>query len=84
MDSLLYQKLNKISDLEDRALLKKIMQSVFSSLEDYTIAKYNLIENKVFLELRGIQTLAQDLESRWRILSMHTTMFLICACGRRH
>lgn len=51
MDSLLYQKLNKISDLEDRALLKKIMQSVFSSLEDYTIAKYNLIENKVFDEI---------------------------------
>ena len=32
MDSRIYEKLNDIKDLEDRVLLKKIMNSVFSAL----------------------------------------------------
>ncbi len=52
MDSSIYEKLNKISDLEDRAVLKKIMTSVFASLEEYTKESYDNIEKRVFNELQ--------------------------------
>lgn len=51
MDNWIYEKINKVSDLEDRALLKKIMLSVFSSLEEYTESRYDYIENRVFNEI---------------------------------
>ena len=52
MDSSIYEKLNKISDLEDRAVLKKIMTSVFASLEEYTKESYDNIEKRVFNALQ--------------------------------
>lgn len=52
MDSKLYEKLNEIKDLEDRALLKKIMNSVFNSLEQYTEDRFNDLEQRVFSEIQ--------------------------------
>ena len=52
MDSKLYEKLNEIKDLEDRALLKKIMNSVFNSLEQYTEDRLNDLEQRVFSEIQ--------------------------------
>lgn len=52
MDSKLYEKLNEIKDLDDRALLKKIMNSVFSSLEQYTEDRFNDLEQRVFSEIQ--------------------------------
>lgn len=51
MDNWIYEKINKVNDLEDRALLKKIMLSVFSSLEEYTKSRYDYIENRVLNEI---------------------------------
>lgn len=51
MDDMIYEKLNKIKDLDDRVLLKNIMNSVFSSLETYTVDKYNYLEKRVFDEI---------------------------------
>lgn len=52
MDSSIYEKLNKISDLEERALLKKILLGVFSSLEEYTKKEYEQIQERVFNEVK--------------------------------
>lgn len=51
MDSKIYEKLNDIKDLEDRVLLKKIMNSVFSALEEYSEDRFNELEERVFNEV---------------------------------
>lgn len=51
MDNKIYEKLNDIKDLEDRKLLKKIMNNVFSALEDYTEEKLKVLEKRVFDEI---------------------------------
>ena len=51
MNTPIYEKINKIKDLEDRALLKKIIGSVFTSLEEYTKKQYSHIEKRVFDEI---------------------------------
>ena len=47
----IYEKLNQIKDLEERVVLKKIMNSVFSSLEEYSEERFNELEKRVFNEL---------------------------------
>lgn len=47
----IYEKLNDIKDLEDRVLLKGILNSVFSALENYTEERFNALEKRVFDEI---------------------------------
>lgn len=51
MDKGIYEKLNDIKDLDDRVLLKGILNSVFVSLEDYTKKYLGNIEKRVFDEI---------------------------------
>lgn len=51
MDNRIYEKLNEIKDLNDRVILKKIMNSVFQSLEEYSKDKLNELEKRVFDEV---------------------------------
>ncbi|BCZ45176.1 hypothetical protein psyc5s11_12430 [Clostridium gelidum] len=51
MDNKIYEKLSGIKDLEDRISLKKIMNSVFASLEQYSEDSFNELEERVFNEL---------------------------------
>lgn len=51
MDSRIHEKLNDIEDLNDRILLKGILNSVFSSLEDYTKERFDNLEKRVFDEI---------------------------------
>lgn len=51
MENEIYQKLNKIEELNDRVLLKKILNGVFKNLEDYTDKKLEAIETRVFNEI---------------------------------
>ena len=44
----IYEKLNDIQELDDKVILKKIMMSVFSSLEEYSNEKYAQLEERVF------------------------------------
>lgn len=55
MDDRIYEKLNEIKDLNDRLLLKKIMNSVFESLEEYSRDRLNDIEKRVFNEVPYIK-----------------------------
>lgn len=55
MDSRIYEKLNEIKDLDDRVLLKKIMNNVFSSLVDYSKERFDEIEERVFNEVDFIR-----------------------------
>ena len=55
MDNGIYEKLNEIKDLNDRILLKKIMNSVFEELEEYSKNKLNGIEKRVFNEVPYIK-----------------------------
>lgn len=47
----IYEKLNDIKDLEDRVLLKGILNSVFSALENYTEERFEHLEKRVFDEI---------------------------------
>ncbi|MBU3108002.1 normocyte-binding protein [Clostridium gasigenes] len=51
MDNKIHEKLNEIKELGDRVLLKKIMNSVFSSLEEYSEERFNQLEKRVFNEV---------------------------------
>lgn len=51
MDNGIYDKLNEIKDLNDRVILKKIINSVFQSLEEYSKDKLNELEKRVFDEV---------------------------------
>lgn len=51
MDNRIYEKLNEIKDLNDRVILKKIINSVFQSLEEYSKDKLNELEKRVFDEV---------------------------------
>ena len=51
MDNRIYEKLNEVKDLDDRVLLKKIMNSVFASLEQYSEDRFSELEERVFNEL---------------------------------
>lgn len=55
MDNGIYEKLNEIKDLNDRVILKKIMNSVFESLEEYSKDRLNDIEKRVFNEVPYIK-----------------------------
>jgi len=55
MDNRIYEKLSRIKDLEDRILLKKIMNSVFESLEQYSEDSFNDLEERVFNELQYVK-----------------------------
>lgn len=46
MDDRIYEKLNEIKDLNDRLLLKKIMNGVFEALEEYSKDRLNDIEKE--------------------------------------
>lgn len=51
MDDKIYEKLNEIKDLNDRVLLKQIMNSVFESLEQYSKDTFYELEKRVFNEV---------------------------------
>ncbi|AOR23474.1 normocyte-binding protein [Clostridium taeniosporum] len=51
----IYEKLNEISDLNDRLTLKKIMNSVFTSLEKYSEDRLNELEERVFDEIQYLE-----------------------------
>lgn len=51
MEDGIYEKLNDIKDLDDRVLLKGILNSVFASLEDYTRERFDNLEQRVFDEI---------------------------------
>lgn len=55
MDNGIYEKLNEITDLNDRVLLKKIMSSVFEALEEYSNDRINDLEKRVFNELQYVK-----------------------------
>ena len=52
MEDEIYEKLNKIESLEDKVLLKNVLNGVFVALEDYTDKKINSIEDRVFSEIK--------------------------------
>ena len=52
MEDEIYEKLNKIESLEDRVLLKNVLNGVFTSLEEYTDKKIESIEDRVFSEIK--------------------------------
>ncbi len=45
----IYEKLNEINDLNDRVMLKKILNSVFTSLEQHSEDRFNDLEERVFI-----------------------------------
>lgn len=51
----IYKKLNDIEELSDRQLMKKILNGLFSELEEYSREKHELLENRVFDELEYSQ-----------------------------
>lgn len=51
----IYEKLNEINDLNERVLLKKIMNSVFASLEQYSEDRFNDLEERVFDEIQYLE-----------------------------
>ncbi|MGM9933677.1 MAG: normocyte-binding protein [Clostridium sp.] len=51
MENGIYEKLNDIKDLDERVLLKSILNSVFVSLEDYTKERFDNLEKRVFDEI---------------------------------
>lgn len=51
MDDRIYEKLNEVKDLNDRVLLKQIMNSVFESLEQYSKDRLYELEKRVFNEV---------------------------------
>lgn len=55
MDDRIYEKLNEVKDLNDRVLLKQIMNSVFEALVEHSNNKINEIEKRVFNELHYIK-----------------------------
>ncbi len=55
MDDRIYEKLNEIEDLNDRVLLKQIMNSVFESLEQYSKDRFSELEKRVFNEVPYIK-----------------------------
>ena len=52
MDDEIYEKLNKIEALDDKLLLKNILNGVFSELKNYTNNKIGSLEDRVFNEVR--------------------------------
>ncbi|SFA80165.1 normocyte-binding protein [Clostridium frigidicarnis] len=55
MDNKIYEKLNEIQNLDDRLALKKILNGLFTSLEEYTKNKFNELEERVFNEVEYIK-----------------------------
>lgn len=55
MENGIYEKLNEIKDINDRILLKKIINSVFESLEEYSKNRLNELEERVFNELQYVK-----------------------------
>lgn len=55
MENRIYEKLSEIKDLNDRVLLKKIMNSVFEELEEHSNNRINGLEKRVFNELHYIK-----------------------------
>lgn len=50
-------KLSKISNLEDRSLLKNVLEEVFFNLWDHTEDMYQQLENRVFEEAMGLNNI---------------------------
>lgn len=48
MENRIYEKLSEIKDLNDRIMLKKIMNSVFEELEEHSNNRINGLEKRVF------------------------------------
>ncbi|NRT79247.1 normocyte-binding protein [Clostridium beijerinckii] len=55
MENRIYEKLSEIKDLNDRIMLKKIMNSVFEELEEHSNNRINGLEKRVFNELHYIK-----------------------------
>ncbi|NFR85738.1 normocyte-binding protein [Clostridium sp. ZBS17] len=51
----IYEKLNEINDLNDRVMLKKILNSVFNSLEQHSEDRFNDLEERVFDEIQYLE-----------------------------
>lgn len=51
----IYQKLNNIENLNDRLLLKKVLNNLFTSLEEYSEERYKNLEKRVFSEIKHVQ-----------------------------
>lgn len=51
----IYQKLNDIEDLQDRTILKKVLNSLFIALEEYSRKRIDDLEERVFKELNYSQ-----------------------------
>lgn len=51
----IYKKLNNIEELNDRPIMKKILNGLFSELEEYSRERHELLENRVFDELEYSQ-----------------------------
>ncbi|NFO46303.1 normocyte-binding protein [Clostridium botulinum] len=51
----IYEKLNEINDLNDRVMLKKILNSVFTSLEQHSEDRFNDLEERVFDEIQYLE-----------------------------
>jgi hypothetical protein len=51
MNDRIYEKLNEIEDLKDRALLKQILNSVFEPLVQYSEDRFSELEKRVFDEV---------------------------------
>ena len=54
----IYEKLNDIKDLEDRVLLKGILNSVFSALENYTEERFNALFIAFFALINALRVSA--------------------------
>ncbi|NFT99359.1 normocyte-binding protein [Clostridium botulinum] len=51
----IYEKLNEINDLNDRVMLKKILNSAFNSLEQHSEDRFNDLEERVFDEIQYLE-----------------------------
>lgn len=55
MKELIYEKLDRIGDLEDRKMLKNIMEDVFLKLYDHSEEMYQHLQDRVFEEIEFVE-----------------------------
>ncbi|MPQ31619.1 normocyte-binding protein [Clostridium estertheticum] len=70
MNDKIYQKLNSIDNLNDRLLLKKVLNGVFISLEEYSKSRYDDLEKRVFSEIecsKGNYNVYSNIQKRQEI-----------------
>lgn len=51
MDELIKDRLSKVSDLEERKLLKKVLVDVYQGIVDYNLNMYNNLEKRIYDEI---------------------------------